>query len=79
MTRPRAAVAVLLGELALVDLLGQRLLERRDHRVGGLLLAAAHDDLVARLGRHFGHARAHDPGTDDADTLDGHGPELTRR
>ena len=38
-------------ELAPVDLLGERLLEPGDHRVGGALRAAAQHDLDAGLGR----------------------------
>ena len=61
-------------ELAPLDLLGERLLEAGDHRVGGALRPAAQHDLDAGLGRDLGDARAHDPRTDDADALDRHHP-----
>ena len=65
-------VALVGVELAPVDLLGQRLLEPRDHRVGGALGPAAQHDLEAGLGRDLGDARAHDPRTHDPDPLDRH-------
>ena len=73
MTRASVASRVLLGELAPLDLLGQRLLERRHHGVGRLLLAGPQHHLVAGLGRHLGDARPHDPRTQDAHALDRHG------
>jgi hypothetical protein len=59
-------------ELALVDLLAERLLESRHHLVGGALLATAQADLEPGLGRDLGDAGAHDPGADDSDALDRH-------
>jgi hypothetical protein len=59
-------------ELAAVDLLGERLLEACDHRVGGALGAAAQDHFDPGLGRDLGDAGAHDPRTHDADALDRH-------
>ena len=53
-------------ELAPLDLLGERLLERGHHRVGRLLLAGPQDDVDARLGGHLRDARPHDPRPDDA-------------
>ena len=48
-------------ELAAVDLLGQRLLEARHHRVGGGLRPAPQHDLVPGLPGNLGDAAAHDP------------------
>ena len=66
-------VGVLLGELAPLDLLGQRLGESGDHGVGRLLLAGPQHHLVAGLGRHLGDAGPHDPRTQNAHALDRHG------
>ena len=63
-------------ELAPLDLLGERLLEPGDHGVGGALSPAAQHDLDPGLGRDLRDARAHDPGTHDANPLDRHQPLL---
>ena len=78
-TRPRVAVAVAVLELAPVDLLRERLLEGGDHRVGRVLGPAAQHDLDAGLGGDLGDTRAHDPRTDDSDTLDRHEAQVTAR
>ena len=64
-------------ELAPLDLLGQRLLERGEHGVGRLLLAGAQHHVEAGLGRHLGDARPHDPRPDDPHASDGHGRGVT--
>ena len=69
-------VALVGFELAPVDLLGQRLLEPPDHRVGGRLRPAPQHDLESGLRRDLGDARAHDPRTHDPDPLDRHRPVL---
>ena len=57
-------------ELAAVDLLGERLLEPGDHRVGGGLRPAPQHHLDPGLAGDLGDAAAHDPRTDDSDALD---------
>ncbi len=61
-------------ELALLDLLGQALVEARGQGVGARRGARAHDHLVAGLGGHLGQAGAHDPRADDPDRRDARAP-----
>ena len=57
-------------ELALLHLAVEAPAEPGQEGVGGGLLSRADDDLAARLGRHLGQARAHDPRPEDAHPLD---------
>ena len=71
-------IALRLGQLPLVDLLAERLLETLHHPVRPGLGPAAEDDLVAVLAGHLGDAGTHGPGADDPDALDVHGALLRR-
>ena len=59
-------------ELAPLDLLGEGLLQARDHRVRRGLRTAPQHDLDAGLGGDLRDAGTHDPGTDDSQALDAH-------
>ena len=69
-------VAVGRLELAPLHLLGERLLEPGDHRVGGALRPAPQHDLDPGLGRDLRNARAHDARAHDPDPLDRHRPSF---
>ena len=59
-------------DATLLQLAGQRRVEAGEHRVGARLGATPQHHLEAGRGGHFGHACAHDPGTDHTDALARH-------
>src|SRR5205085_9077867 len=70
------ALAILVGQLALLDLLAQRFLEAGQHGVGALLSPGPQHHFVAVLRRALGDARPHDPRPHNAHALDRHGRRL---
>ena len=74
---PEGCHAVVILELAAVDLLRERLLEGAHHLVRRVLSPAAEHDLEARLGGDLRDTRTHDPRTDDSHPLDRHEAQVT--